>query len=113
KHSVIGSMDDLNAASVDDVATFFKTYYAPNNAILVISGDVNAAAAIERVRHYFESIPSQPEPPAVDIAEPPQTAERRRTIEDPLARGARVDIAYHIPSSLSADDDTLDLLRDI
>jgi zinc protease len=113
KHSVIGSMDDLNAASVDDVATFFKTYYAPNNAILVISGDVNAAAAIERVRHYFESIPSQPEPPAVDITEPPQTSERRRTIEDPLARGARVDIAYHIPSSLSADDDTLDLLRDI
>src|SRR6202521_3709558 len=50
KHSVIGSMDDLNAASVDDVAAFFKTYYAPNNAILAIAGDVNAARTLERVR---------------------------------------------------------------
>jgi zinc protease len=113
RHSVIGSMADLSAASVDDVAAFFKTYYAPNNAILTISGDVNGAIANERVRKYFEAIPSQPDPPAVDISEPPQKVERRRTIEDPLARVARVDIAYHIPSSLSPDDDTIDLLAEI
>jgi zinc protease len=113
RHSVIGSMADLTAASVEDVAAFFKTYYAPNNAILTISGDVNGANAIERVRKYFEAIPSQPDPPAVDVSEPPQKAERRRTLDDPLARVARVDIAYHIPSSLSPDDDTIDLLAEI
>ncbi len=113
KHSVIGSMADLNAASVEDVAAFFKTYYAPNNAIIAISGDVNGATAIDRVRKYFEAIPSQPDPPAVDASEPPQKAERRRTIEDPLARVSRVDIAYHIPSSLSPDDDAIDLVAEI
>jgi zinc protease len=113
KHSVIGSMDDLNAASVDDVASFFKTYYAPNNAILSIAGDVNGASTIEHVRRYFEPIPSQPAPPPVDTTEPPQKAERRLTLDDPLARLPRIDIAYHIPSSLSPEDDTLDLLAEI
>jgi zinc protease len=113
KHSVIGSMDDLNAASVEDVAAFFKTYYAPNNAILAISGDVNGGTVLEHVRKYFEEIPSQPAPPPVDIAEPPQQAERRRTLEDPLARVPRIDVAYHIPSSLSPDDDTIDLVAEI
>jgi zinc protease len=113
KHSVIGSMADLSAASVDDVATFFKTYYAPNNAVLTIVGDVNAATTIERVRKYFEAIPMQSAPPPVDATEPPQTAERRLSLDDPLARLTRIDIGYHIPSSLSPDDDTLDLLADI
>jgi zinc protease len=113
KHSVIGSMDDLSAASVEDVAAFFKTYYAPNNAILSISGDVNTAAAIEHVRNYFEAIPSQPDPPPVDASEPAQTSERRLTLEDPLARAPRIDIAYHIPSSLSPDDDAIDLLSEV
>src|SRR4026208_1668657 len=50
KHSVIGSMDDLNAASVEDVASFFKMYYAPNNAVIAIVGDVNTASPLERAR---------------------------------------------------------------
>jgi predicted Zn-dependent peptidase len=110
KHSVIGSMADLNAASVDDVATFFKTYYAPNNAILSISGDVNTAATLEKVRKYFDAIASQPPPPAVDASQPPQTEERRLTVEDPLARVPRVDVGYRIPSNLSPDDDTIGVL---
>src|SRR4029077_14875693 len=77
KHSVIGSMEDLSAASVDDVATFFKTYYAPNNATLAIAGDVRAPGALDRVRNFFESIPQQPAPPPVDVVQPAQTAERR------------------------------------
>jgi len=113
KHSVIGSMEDLNAASVDDVASFFRTYYAPNNAILAISGDVNTAAALEKVHRYFDAIPAQPAPPAVDVSQPPQTAERRDTVTDPLARLPRVDIGYRIPSSLSPDDDTIDVLVQI
>jgi len=113
KHSVIGSMADLNAASVDDVAAFFKSYYAPNNAILAVAGDVTTAAALERVRRYFESIPSQPAPPAVDIAQPQQDKERRLAVDDMLARLPRVDIGYRIPSSLSPDDDAIDVLTEI
>jgi predicted Zn-dependent peptidase len=113
KHSVIGSMADLNAASIDDVASFFKTYYAPNNAVLAIAGDVETNRVLERVRTHFESIPSQTPPPPVDIAQPPQQKERRLEIEDPLARLPRVDIGYRIPSSLSPDDDTIDVLQQI
>ena len=87
EHSVIGSMDDLNAASVDDVAAFFKTYYAPNNAVLVIAGDVKSDDCLARVRKYFESIPSQTEPAPVDMTEPAQKAERRLTLDvTPAAR---------------------------
>ena len=113
KHSVIGSMVDLDAASVEDVAAFFKTYYAPNNAILSIAGDLATAPTLERVRKYFEAIPSQPPPPAVDIAQTPQDKERRATVEDPLARLPRIDIGYRIPSSLSPDDDAIDVLSEI
>ena len=113
KHSVIGSMDDLNAASVADVASFFKTYYAPNNATVAIVGDVATAATLERVHTYFDGIPAQPAPPAVDASEPAQTTERRQIVEDPLARLPRLDVGYHIPSSLSPDDEAFDLLTDV
>src|SRR6185295_16110407 len=86
KHSVIGSMADLNDASVEDVTAFFKTYYAPNNAILAIVGDLNTGATLARVRKHFESIPSQPPPPPVDVTQPAPERERRLSIEDPLAR---------------------------
>jgi predicted Zn-dependent peptidase len=110
EHSVIGSMQDLNAASVEDVAAFFKTYYAPNNAIVSIVGDVNPARVRELAARYFETIPAQPPPPAVDISQPAQTAERRQVLDDPLARLPRIDIGYRIPSTLSPDDDTIDVL---
>jgi len=111
KHSVIGSMDDLTAASTQDVAAFFQTYYAPNNAIVAVTGDVTNTRVQELARRHFESIPSQPAPPAVDVSQPSQTGERRLTIEDALARVPRLDIAYRIPSNLSADDDAIDVLR--
>jgi len=107
KHSVIGSMADLSAATVDDVSSFFKMYYAPNNAVLAIVGDVNTKETLDKVRQYFESIPSQPPPPAVDMTEPPQKAERRETIPDALARLARVDVVYKIPPSENPDIDAL------
>ena len=113
EHSVIGSMQDLNAATVDDVASFFRTYYAPNNAVVAIVGDVNTKIALEKVRKYFENIPSQPAPPPVDMNEPPQTAERRTTIEDPLARLPRLDMAYKIPAAGSPDSDALSVLGSI
>jgi predicted Zn-dependent peptidase len=113
RHSVIGSIDDLRAATVEDVAAFFKMYYAPNNAVLAIAGDVKPAECLEKIRRYFESIPRQPDPPAVDITEPPQTAEQRQTIDDPLARLPRVDIVYHIPPSMTPDADALSVAATI
>jgi predicted Zn-dependent peptidase len=110
EHSVIGSMEDLNAASVEDVASFFKMYYAPNNAVLVIVGDVDPKATLEKVRKAFGGIPSQPAPPKVDLTEPPQKGERRQTLEDGLARLARVAIAYKVPARLTADDDAIQVL---
>ena len=113
KHSVIGSMQDLDAASVDDVATFFRTYYAPNNAIVAISGDVTTANVLELARKYFVPIPRQPAPPAVDLKQAAQTTERRLELDDPLARVPRLDISYRIPSSLAPDDSTIDVLTSI
>jgi len=94
KHTTIGSMEDLNAATVEDVSQFFKTYYAPNNAVLTLVGDFKTDDAVARIRKNFEAIPRQPDPPAVDMTEPEQKAERRMTVEDQLARLAQVDIAY-------------------
>src|SRR5919112_3618246 len=82
KHTTIGSMEDLNAASVEDVASFFKMYYAPNNATLVLVGDFKTADALAKITTSFESIPRQPDPSAVDMTEPQQKEERRATVED-------------------------------
>jgi predicted Zn-dependent peptidase len=111
KHSVIGSMEDLNAASTQDVASFFQTYYAPNNAIVAVAGDVTAAGVRGLARTYFESIPAQPAPPAVDVTETPQRSERRLSLEDPLARLPRLDVSYRIASDLSPDGDAIDVLN--
>lgn len=113
KHSVIGSLDDLRAATVDDVAAFFRTYYAPNNAALAIVGDVRTADCLAKVRQYFESIPQQAPPPEVDMTEPAQTAEKRQTIDDPLAKLTRLDVVYHIPQGLTADSDALSMLGSV
>ena len=94
KHSTIGSMKDLNAASVEDVAAFFKMYYAPNNATLTLVGDFKTAEALALVKKYFDTIPRQPDPPAVDMTEPEQKGERRQSVDDALARLARISIAY-------------------
>jgi predicted Zn-dependent peptidase len=110
EHSVHGSMQDLNAASVEDVAAFFKKYYAPNNAAVGIVGDVKTADVLAKARTYFEPIPSQSAPPKVDMDEPPQKAERRLALDDPLARLSRVDVAYKVPPSMSPDDDALTVL---
>ena len=102
KHSTIGSMADLNAATLDDVKDFFRIYYAPNNAVLTLVGDFDPDDALAKVKKYFGSIPAQPAPPKVDLAEEPHYGERRETIYDPLARLPRIDMAYHIPAGQHA-----------
>lgn len=113
KHSTMGSMADLDAASLDDVAQFFKTYYAPNNAVLALVGDFKSADALVKIKKYFEDIPRQPAPPAVDTTEPAQTAERRTVIEDSFARLPRLDIVYKAVPADTPDFYALDMLGDI
>jgi zinc protease len=113
KHSVIGSMADLDTASLEDFTAFYKTYYAPNNAVLSISGDIDPAVTLDKVRKYFAAIPTGPPPPKLDATEPPQTGERRATIDDPLARLVLVDAGYHIPGGLNPDMDALNALASI
>jgi zinc protease len=113
EHSVIGSMADLSAASVDDVAAFFKMYYAPNNAVIGIVGDVNTKTTLAKIEQYFGAIPRQPAPAAVDMSEPAQTAERRLTLEDALARLSRIDMAYKVPPSSSSDNDAIGVMATI
>ncbi len=63
-HTVIGSMEDIESATLDDVASFFRTFYVPNNAVLTVAGDIDPASALERIRHWFGEIePGAPIPP--------------------------------------------------
>jgi len=89
-HSTIGSMEDLDAASLDDVKAFFQTYYAPNNAVLSVVGDVDTDAVRASVERYFGAIPPNPSiPPLRDMSLPPTLGrEIREVVEDrvPLPR---------------------------
>ena len=113
KHSVIGSMSDLDAASVDDVKQFFKTYYAPNNAVLALVGDLDTKDTLVRVKKYFGATARQEPPKPVDLSEPEKTAERRITLDDKLARLTRISLAYHIPETGNADARALSVLASI
>jgi zinc protease len=113
KRDVLGSPADIRAATLAEVADFFKIYYAPNNAVLTIVGDVQTNDARARVEKYFQHIPAQPPPPAPDLSEPSQTGERRGRLEDRLAPAPRLYIAYKGPAGASADWEPLQLLTAI
>jgi predicted Zn-dependent peptidase len=112
-HSVIGSMEDLNAASIDDVKDFFRTYYAPNNAVLVLVGDVDPAQALAKVKKYFGDIPRQPAPPALVFSEPDHDKERRKIMEDGLARLPQIQMAYNVPPGNTPDSFALQVLSSV
>jgi len=96
KHPVIGSMEDLEAASIDDVRDFFRTYYVPNNATAVIVGDFDPKQALALVTQYLGRVPKSDRPVPRDIPkEPPQTKERRVRLEENWPLPAVV-VAYHI-----------------
>jgi len=113
KHSTIGSMLDLDAASVSDVKDFFRIYYAPDNAVLALVGDLDPQVAFEKVQKYFGDILAQPAPPKVDLTEPEHYGERRETIEDHLARLPMLLISYHIPAGNTPDNYTMQVLGNI
>jgi zinc protease len=96
KHPTIGSLADLEAASIADVRDFYQTYYVPANATLVLVGDFDSDAALNLVSQYLGRVPAASRPVPRDIAkEPPQRRERRVTLEETWPLPAVV-VAYHI-----------------
>jgi zinc protease len=96
KHQPIGSMSDLDAASVDDVVDFYRTFYVPENATLTLVGDIDPTQALQLVSQYLGRVPRASKPVPRDIPrEPPQTAERRLSLQTPWPLPAVV-VAYHI-----------------
>ena len=110
QHSVIGSMADLDAASVEDVQEFFKIYYAPNNAVVALVGDLDTKEALAKVKKYFGEIPRQEAPKPVNLTELEKTTERRAKIDDKLARVPQLAIAYRVPEVTSADTRAMSVL---
>jgi predicted Zn-dependent peptidase len=112
-HSVIGSMEDLNAASMDDFKEFFRIYYAPNNVVMVLAGDLDPKETLTKVKKYFGNIPRQAAPPALDITEPEHTQERRKNMTDPLARLPRYTAAYNTVPGNTPDFYALQVLSSV
>ncbi len=109
-HSLIGSFEDLNASSVDDVAKFFKTYYAPDNAVMVIVGDIQILETKKLIEQYFGDIPPQPKPAKPDLSEPANPTPRSDVYHDAHARVPAVIIGYPAPVRRSRDYYALGML---
>jgi zinc protease len=110
--TTIGSMEDLNAASMEDVQAWFKTYYGPNNAVIALAGDIDVKTAREKVAKYFGEIP--PGPPVAKhrawIAK--RTGEVRQTVQDRVPQ-ARIYKVWNTPQYGTRDLDALDLVSDV
>jgi zinc protease len=102
-HSLIGSFEDLNNSTVADVSKFFKTYYAPDNAALVIVGDIQIDAAKKLIETYFGDVPPQPLPKRPDLTEPPGFKSVKKVYKDALAQVPAVIIGYPGPKRRSPD----------
>ena len=96
-HNFYGDLADLDSAKLEDVDSFFKTFYAPNNAALAVVGDFEIEDAKKWIAQYFEAIPSATLPPQPDISEPRQDEEKREVKEDKLANKPAIAIAYKMP----------------
>jgi zinc protease len=103
KHPTIGSMADLEAASIQDVRDFHRTFYVPENATVTITGDFDSAQAVQLVNQYFGRVPKASRPVPRDIPkEPPQTKERRAVVQESWPLPAVV-VAYHVTYDGHAD----------
>jgi predicted Zn-dependent peptidase len=112
-HNFYGDLADLDAATLDDVRSFFKTYYAPNNAVLVLVGDFNPAEARSMIAGYFEDIPAGELPAAPDIGEPRQESAKRFSKDDSLANKPALAVAYHMPPRNSPEYFAMGLIDQI
>jgi predicted Zn-dependent peptidase len=102
-HNFYGDFADLDAASLADVQSFFKTYYVPNNAVLLILGDVQPGEGIAFAKKYFADIPAGPHPPFADPTEPEQKEERRGEVEEKFGTLPAMAIGYPIPARRTRD----------
>src|SRR5262249_43967637 len=112
-HPTIGSFADLEASSVADVRQFFKTYYAPNNAVMAIVGDVDANQMQHLVEKYFNSIPRQVQPEKPDVAEPQQTKAKYLKVSDAHAQLPGFWIGFKAPARQDPDYFALGVLEKI
>ena len=108
RHSTIGSMADLNAASLADVQMWFKTHYGPNNAVLVLAGDIDAATAKAKVEKWFGNIPAGPAPKDVDASVPTLAKDAEVMMHDNVA-ATRLYRNWVVPGVNSANLPQLDL----
>lgn len=112
-HNFYGDLEDLDAASLEDVASFFKTYYAPNNAALSVVGDFDIEQAKSWISEYFGNIPPADLPEKPDISEPEQREEKSFVKNDSLANKPALAIAYHMPERNTPDYYAMGLLDQI
>jgi zinc protease len=105
---VIGWMADLDAANLEDVRSFFSTYYAPNNATLAVAGAVRAHEVFELAERYFGAVPAAAQPPQVKFTEPALTSETILQLEDDVHL-PRLYVAWHSPRIFAAGDAELDV----
>jgi len=112
-HNGYGDLAEINAATIEDVRSFFKTYYAPNNAVLTVVGDVDVNEVKKMVEKHFANVPSQPMPARADLSEPPQTKEKRVSQTDKLAKLPALATGYHMPPQNSPDFPAMALLVQI
>jgi zinc protease len=110
---IIGWMSDIARINPAELHAFYDTYYQPNNAILVIAGDVRAGEALALVRRHFGAIPRGPSPPPVTAVEPPQGDERQVIVRRADAQLPMVNIAWHVPNYRSPDAPALELLSTV
>jgi zinc protease len=108
----IGAVEDLQAATLEEVRAFFQTYYHPANASLAIAGDIGATEAMGLARKYFEDIPASPYPPEVKTPVPSIAAEHRLLLEDRVEL-PRIYVAWHSPALFESADAELDLVAEM
>jgi zinc protease len=108
-HEVIGDAVDLKSMTRDDLFNHYRTYYAPNNAVLGVAGDFKTEEMLGRIRELFESIPSGPTPPRLTRPEPAAIGEHRLTVEGP-GDTAFLQVAYRAPAASEADFLTMTVL---
>lgn len=111
--SVIGHESDIAAWTLDDLVQYHKTYYAPNNAVVVIAGDVKLAEVKRLANQYLAPIPAQAPPREVKTVEPLQKGERRVYVQKASVSTPNVMLGYHVPATSNADYYALDLLSSI
>jgi zinc protease len=108
----IGDSEDLRAAALDEVRSFFRTYYHPANASLAIAGAIEGQAGIDLARRYFEDIPAGPRVEPVKAPPPAVTSERRLLLEDRVEL-PRIYLAWHAPALFAGGDAELDLIAEM